>query len=306
MADIFLSYAREDESRITNLVSALEAHGWSVFWDRRIPPGETWRSYIGSALQNARCVIVAWSKHSVESQWVAEEADDAKSRGILIPTLLDRVQPPHGFREIQAADISDWRPGQPSQGFDGLISGLERRLGAQPELRQEGQHLDQRVGGGGEYETPAGSKPILSPRRLAATLAVLIAAGTIGYFAINRSPSEKVIVTAPSPALQQPPSQQVPSRQQPEGKPARVSAAGDWLIVTGSFARKDASAAERSRIVLERAGLEAKVIDTNEYSLLTPNLWAVVIGPFESRDMANEALARIKATVPDAYVKKGR
>ena len=36
MPDIFISYSREDESRIINLVSELETHGWSVFWDRRI------------------------------------------------------------------------------------------------------------------------------------------------------------------------------------------------------------------------------------------------------------------------------
>jgi hypothetical protein len=35
MADIFLSYAREDQSRVGPLVRALEGQGWSVFWDRR-------------------------------------------------------------------------------------------------------------------------------------------------------------------------------------------------------------------------------------------------------------------------------
>jgi len=65
MTDVFISYAREDGGRVTELVSALERQGWSVFWDRRIPSGETWRSYIGKALDDARCVIVAWSPHSV-------------------------------------------------------------------------------------------------------------------------------------------------------------------------------------------------------------------------------------------------
>ena len=301
MTDIFLSYAREDESRITNLVSALEAHGWSVFWDRRIPAGETWRSYIGSALQNARCVIVAWSSHSVESQWVAEEADDAKSRGVLVPVLLDPVRPPHGFREIQAADISDWRPGHPCQGIDGLIAALERRLGVQAEPRREGQHLEPRVVGVAESETPKANNPILSLRRIAAALVVLLVAVIIGYFATNKFPTQKPIGPTPSPT-----SQEEPSQPQRESKPPRVNATGGWLIVTGSFARQDASAAEQKRDVLTRAGLEARVIDTNDYPLLTPNLWAVVVGPFESRDLANETLPRVKATVPDAYAKKGR
>ena len=64
MADIFLSYSREDEARIKSLVTEFEAQGWTVFWDRRIPAGETWRSYIGTALQDARCIVVAWSQSS--------------------------------------------------------------------------------------------------------------------------------------------------------------------------------------------------------------------------------------------------
>ena len=64
--DIFISYAREDQARVTPLVQALERQGWSVFWDHETPPGETWRSYIGKALKGARCVIVVWSAHSIE------------------------------------------------------------------------------------------------------------------------------------------------------------------------------------------------------------------------------------------------
>lgn len=39
VASIFMSYAREDRSRAEPLVRALEAKGWSVFWDPEIPPG---------------------------------------------------------------------------------------------------------------------------------------------------------------------------------------------------------------------------------------------------------------------------
>ena len=52
MSDIFISYAREDEARIQKLVRALEQRGLSVFWDRNIPAGQTWRSHIGKALSD--------------------------------------------------------------------------------------------------------------------------------------------------------------------------------------------------------------------------------------------------------------
>src|SRR3954453_11460846 len=107
---IFFRYAREDQAQVPSLVAALEARGWSVFWDRRIPAGKTWRSHIGRALNEARCVVVAWSEHSIRSEWVIEEADDGRERGILVPALIDPVRSPQGFRGIQAADLSGWSP----------------------------------------------------------------------------------------------------------------------------------------------------------------------------------------------------
>ncbi|MGA9600392.1 MAG: toll/interleukin-1 receptor domain-containing protein [Methylocystis sp.] len=70
MCDIFISYASEDRSRAENFARALEAYGWSVFWDRTIRVGSTWRDTIGKQLKSARCVIVLWSKDSIESDWV--------------------------------------------------------------------------------------------------------------------------------------------------------------------------------------------------------------------------------------------
>jgi len=120
MAHIFISYAREDETRIQPLVSALENQGWSVFWDRCIPAGQTWRSYIGKALSDASCIIVIWSCHSIVSNWVSEEAEEGKQRGVLVPVLLDAIEPPIGFRSIQAADMVSWDGTETSQTFQRL------------------------------------------------------------------------------------------------------------------------------------------------------------------------------------------
>jgi hypothetical protein len=128
MADLFISYAHEDETRIQPLAHALEQQGWSVFWDRHIPAGQTWRSYIGQALIDARCVIVAWSQHSITSRWVAEEADEGQKRGMLVPLLLDSVEPPIGFRSIQAADLTNWQPDRPSARFEQLVRDINASM----------------------------------------------------------------------------------------------------------------------------------------------------------------------------------
>ncbi|MEI7787998.1 MAG: SUMF1/EgtB/PvdO family nonheme iron enzyme, partial [Chlorobiaceae bacterium] len=106
--DIFISYARKDQKRVEPIVRELEKQGWKVFWDFELPTAETWRDYIKKKLDESTCVLVVWSKISITSKWVKIEADEAEKRDILVPVLLDAVQPPFGFNHIQAADLSDW------------------------------------------------------------------------------------------------------------------------------------------------------------------------------------------------------
>src|SRR5262245_4320192 len=109
MADIFLSYASADHERIRPLVSVLERQGWSVWWDRKIPPGKTWHQVIQRAIDEAKCVVVVWSQVSVQSDWVITEAEEGKDRQSLIPVLIDNVKAPLAFRRIQAARLVDWQ-----------------------------------------------------------------------------------------------------------------------------------------------------------------------------------------------------
>jgi hypothetical protein len=70
MADIFLSYANVDLRRVQPLIQALAQHGWSVWWDQTILPGQIYSRVIQKALDEARCVVVVWSQRSVASDWV--------------------------------------------------------------------------------------------------------------------------------------------------------------------------------------------------------------------------------------------
>ena len=93
MSDIFLSYAREDLPRAQNMAASLEALGFSVFWDRRILPGETFDEVIAQALKEAHCVVVLWSFASVASHWVKDEAVEGQNRQVLVPVLIDELLP---------------------------------------------------------------------------------------------------------------------------------------------------------------------------------------------------------------------
>ena len=89
MADIFLSYNEKDREQARRVATLLAEVGWSVWWDRRIPAGESWRSVLEEALEGMRCMIVLWTARSIESDWVFEEASEGRRQDKLIPVMLE-------------------------------------------------------------------------------------------------------------------------------------------------------------------------------------------------------------------------
>ena len=130
MSDIFISYASEDRSRVRRLADALSGHGWSVWWDRQIQAGKTFDHVIAEALESARCVVVVWSRDSVASSWVREEADEGRKRGVLIPVLIDEISPPLGFGRIQAARMIEWDGAPESEAFQKLVADVTALIDA--------------------------------------------------------------------------------------------------------------------------------------------------------------------------------
>jgi formylglycine-generating enzyme required for sulfatase activity len=129
VSDVFISYASADRPRIMPLVEALRKKGWSVWWDRTIPPGKTWDQVIEAALDAARCMIVVWSKESVKAHWVLTEAEEGRRREILIPARIDDVVIPLAFRRLQVADLVGWSGTLPNGGFDELAGAVSGVLG---------------------------------------------------------------------------------------------------------------------------------------------------------------------------------
>jgi TIR domain/Caspase domain len=109
-SDIFISYAHEDREKARALANVLTARGWKVWWDRKIAPGEAFDEVIERELGTCKCAIVLWSTRSVHATWVRNEARRAARRKVLVPILIDAVETPLEFENLQAADLTSWQP----------------------------------------------------------------------------------------------------------------------------------------------------------------------------------------------------
>ncbi len=105
----FLSYARADQAQATKLSKALEEAGLKVWWDTLIEGGAAFAKSIESALESCDAVVVVWSRTSVTSDWVLDEAAKGRDLHKLVPVSLDDTLPPLGFRQYHSIDLSGWR-----------------------------------------------------------------------------------------------------------------------------------------------------------------------------------------------------
>jgi TIR domain len=105
--DIFISYSRRDRERVNFMAKALEAEGYSVWWDRDLRAGEEFDNVIDKHIKESKAIVVVWSKTSINSNWVKEEAEDGVVDNKLVPALIDEITIPRGFRRIQAAELQD-------------------------------------------------------------------------------------------------------------------------------------------------------------------------------------------------------
>ena len=109
MADIFISYSKVDRELALKLSAFLEAEGWTVWWDRSLSAGDTYRDEIMKELAAARAVIVIWTQTSVSSDWTRAEAGRAKTEGKLIPakaTGLTYAEIPLPFGEMHTENVT--------------------------------------------------------------------------------------------------------------------------------------------------------------------------------------------------------
>jgi TolB-like protein len=133
MSDIFISYARPNETEARRIADALRGRGWAVWRDDELPPHRAYAEVIEERLRSAKAVVVVWTVDAAKSQWVRAEADIGRERGTLVQLTLDGSIPPLPFNQIQCADLEGWRGEDSHPAWIKITGSVADLLGAEPE-----------------------------------------------------------------------------------------------------------------------------------------------------------------------------
>lgn len=128
MADIFLSYSRADRPVAQTMAEALEAEGFSVWWDKVLRAGQTYDEVTETMLRDAQVVIVLWSETSVQSKWVRAEATLGQRKCELVPVMIEDAERPIMFELIQTADLIGWSGDRSEARWKEFIADVQRSL----------------------------------------------------------------------------------------------------------------------------------------------------------------------------------
>ena len=105
---VFIPYAHDNKIEVAGIVRYLQAHNINIWWNGDIVPRDRWRDRIKGNLAQCQAVLTLWTKQSVRSHSVIEEAGEGKRQGKLMHAKLDSAPLPYGFGEVQYASLTDW------------------------------------------------------------------------------------------------------------------------------------------------------------------------------------------------------
>jgi hypothetical protein len=123
---VFISYAREDQTFVRRLASALEARGRDVWVDWEMEPADRWRESIREAIDAADAVVFVVSPDAVASEECGKELEHAASEHKrLIPVVCRDVE---GLGVAEVLQELNWVFLREGDDFDAGVVAIERGL----------------------------------------------------------------------------------------------------------------------------------------------------------------------------------
>ena len=132
---VFLCHSSQDKPIVRELYRRLLAEGWIDPWldERKLLPGQDWRTNIEEAVESSEVVIICLSNHSVNKEgFVQKEMRYAREISLekpddtifLVPIRLDECDVPRGLRFYQWGNYFDE---QKEQSYIDLLESLKIR-----------------------------------------------------------------------------------------------------------------------------------------------------------------------------------
>jgi serine/threonine-protein kinase len=138
MPDLFLSYARDDQTIAQRFAEGFKREGFDVWWDQALNPGEAFDQVTEEALAGAGAVVVLWSRTSVSSRWVRAEATQANASKRLLPVMIEPCTRPIMFELTHTAELSQWKGNRDDPAWQAFVAGVRRFL----QRRAQGDSAD--------------------------------------------------------------------------------------------------------------------------------------------------------------------
>lgn len=109
---VFVSYSHRDKEEVFEIINDLMLCACNIWYDTGIHSGEDWNNEIAEHLFNAECVLFMVTANSIQSEYVKDELNFAKSKQKKIyPVFLENVSLPISLELLlgraQAISYSD-------------------------------------------------------------------------------------------------------------------------------------------------------------------------------------------------------
>ena len=86
-------------------------------------------------LKQVPCVVVVWSRQSVESEWVRAESAWAKERNKLVSVRIhEDLELPLQFYHVQTENMVDWKGTRSAPSFQKLVRDIQKIAGPLPSV----------------------------------------------------------------------------------------------------------------------------------------------------------------------------
>lgn len=132
MADVFISYKRDEVDIVRKIAEALRDLALDVWFDANLESGESFNQEIDRETRGAGAILVCWSPGAIRSDWVLAESligfNHKKLAAVFVSGPPDLI-PPTPFNATHAADLRSWNGDRAHAGWRAVVDRLGKLVG---------------------------------------------------------------------------------------------------------------------------------------------------------------------------------